>query len=395
MGTADTTSTSSRQYKVIGTRPVRHDGVDKVTGRAIYGADVQLSGMLQGWIVRSPHAHARIVSIDTSAAEALPGVRAVVTNADLPEVKDSVEDLGEGAVNVRHLNANVLARDKVLYCGHAVAGVAADTVHIAEEAAGLIRVEYDPLPPVLDVCDAMRDDAPLLHDDLYTDEFGEAISKEPSNVAKRFYYEPGRCGRGIRRRGCGDRAGIPYRDGAPGVHRAALLNGAVERRRARDRMDLHAGSFAVRQQLADLLDVPQTYVKVIPTEIGGGFGGKIAVYLDPVAALLSKKSGRPVKLTMSRADVFEATGPTPASYIRVKLGVDREGRILAGDAYLAYEAGAFPGSPINPGCMCVFACYDIPNARVEGFDVCTTKPRTNAYRAPGSDQCGVRDRDRH
>ena len=384
MATVHTTSTLSRQYKVIGTRPVRHDGVDKVTGRAIYGADVQLSGMLQGWIVRSPHAHARIVSIDTSAAEALPGVRAVVTNADLPEVKDSVEDLGEGAVNVRHLNANVLARDKVLYCGHAVAGVAADNVHIAEEAAGLIRVEYEPLPPVLDVCDAMRDDAPLLHDDLYTDEFGEAISKEPSNVAKRFYYEQGDVDEGF-----GDAAVVIERE----FRTATVHQGYIEPHSSTAlwNADGHVtvwtctqGSFAVRQQLADLLDVPQTYVKVIPTEIGGGFGGKIAVYLDPVAALLSKKSGRPVKLTMSRADVFEATGPTPASYIRVKLGVDGEGRILAGDAYLAYEAGAFPGSPINPGCMCVFACYDIPNARVEGFDVCTTKPRTNAYRAPGS-----------
>ncbi len=146
------------------------------------------------------------------------------------------------------------------------------------------------------------------------------------------------------------------------------------------------GAFTVRQQLSELLAVPQTYIKVVPTEIGGGFGGKISVYLEPVAALLSKKSGRPVKLTMSRADVFEATGPTPGSYIRVKLGVDQSGRLVAGEAYLAYEAGAFPGSPINPGCLCVFACYDFPNAQVEGYDVCINKPRTNAYRAPGSTQ---------
>ena len=139
----------------------------------------------------------------------------------------------------------------------------------------------------------------------------------------------------------------------------------------------------MRQQCSALLGVPETYIKVVPTEIGGGFGGKISVYLEPVAALLSRKCGRPVKLTMSRADVFEATGPTPASFIRVKLGVDQQGKIVAGDAWLAYRRG-LSRSPINPGCMCIFACYQVPNARVEGYDVCTTKPRTNAYRAPGS-----------
>ncbi|REJ71209.1 MAG: xanthine dehydrogenase family protein molybdopterin-binding subunit [Planctomycetota bacterium] len=384
MATAQTSTPPSPKYKVIGTRPVRHDGIDKVTGRASYGADVQLSGTLSGWIVRSPHAHARIVSIDTSAAEAVPGVRAVVTNADLPEVSDDIEDLGEGAVSISDLNANVLARNKALYRGHAVAGVAADTVHIAEEAAALIRVEYEPLPPVLDVREAMHEDAPLLHDDLLTKEFGETITQQPSNVAARFFYEQGELEKAF------DEAALVIERE---FRTATVHQGYIEPHSstAMWNADGHLtvwtctqGSFAVRQQLSDLLDIPQTYIKVIPTEIGGGFGGKISVYLEPVAALLSRKTGRPVKLTMSRADVFEATGPTPATYMRVKLGVDKEGRIVAGDAYLAYEAGAFPGSPINPGCMCVFACYDIPNARVEGYDVCTTKPRTNAYRAPGS-----------
>ncbi len=137
-------------------------------------------------------------------------------------------------------------------------------------------------------------------------------------------------------------------------------------------------------QISELLEIPQTLIKVIPTEIGGGFGGKISVYEQPVAVLLSKKSGRPVKVVLSRTDTFEATGPTPGSFIRVKLGADSTGRITAGEAWLAYEAGAFPGSPIGPGCMCIFSCYDIPAARVEGYDVCVNKPRTNAYRAPGS-----------
>ncbi|MFP6764180.1 MAG: molybdopterin cofactor-binding domain-containing protein, partial [Planctomycetaceae bacterium] len=125
-------------------------------------------------------------------------------------------------------------------------------------------------------------------------------------------------------------------------------------------------------------------VKVIPMEIGGGFGGKISVYLPPVAAGLSRKTGRPVKLIMDRTDVFEATGPTPGSYVRVKLGVRKDGTITAGDAWVAFEAGGYPGSPIAPGCMCVFSCYNVPSAHVDGFDVCVNKPRTNAYRAPGS-----------
>jgi CO/xanthine dehydrogenase Mo-binding subunit len=146
------------------------------------------------------------------------------------------------------------------------------------------------------------------------------------------------------------------------------------------------GTFTARQQTAELLRIPVSDVKVIPMEIGGGFGGKISVYLPPVAAALSRMAGRPVKLVMNRANVFEATGPTPGSFMRVKLGATKEGKLVAGVAWLAFEAGAYPGSPIGPGCMCVFSCYDIPHARVEGFDVCVNKPRTNAYRAPGSTQ---------
>ena len=154
------------KYKVIGTRPIRHDGVDKVTGRAKYGADIRLTGMLFAATLRSPHSHAKILSIDTSKAEALPGVRAVVTSQDFPEQGDRVVELGEGAANMRHLSANVMARDKVLYKGHVVAAVAADSMHIAEEAAQLIDVQYEPLPPVLDVLQAMRPDSPILNEDL-------------------------------------------------------------------------------------------------------------------------------------------------------------------------------------------------------------------------------------
>ena len=159
---------TTTKFKVIGTRPIRHDGVDKVTGRALYGADLQMAGLLHGRILRSPHAHARIRKIDARKALALPGVEAVVTCEDMPEPGDRVAELGEGAVNLRHLSSNCLARDKALYQGHAVAAVAATGPHIAEEALKLIDVDYEVLPPVIDVQYAMTEKAPLLHDDLIT-----------------------------------------------------------------------------------------------------------------------------------------------------------------------------------------------------------------------------------
>lgn len=381
-------STAERpKYKVIGTRPIRHDGVDKVTGRAKYGADTHMAGMLHAAMLRSPHAHARITRIDTSKAEALPGVRAVVTSKDLPYHGDRVVELGEGAVNMKHLSANVLAHDKVLYKGHAIAGVAADNIHIAEQAVKLIEVDYELLPPVLDVLAAMQPDAPILNDDVRTEMPGGKApdpSAPPSNIAKQFLFE----------RGDVDAA---FDQAAVVVERefrtATVHQGYIEPHNATVFWNADGkvtvwmstqGTFTARQQTAELLRIPVSDVKVVPMEIGGGFGGKISVYLPPVAAALSKKTGRPVKLIMDRAAVFEATGPTPGSYMKVKLGADKTGKLVAGEAWLAFEAGAYPGSPIGPGCMCVFACYDVPNGRVEGFDVCVNKPRSNAYRAPGS-----------
>ena len=372
-------------YDVVGTRPIRHDGTDKVTGRARYGADIKLSGLLQGYVLRSPHAHARIVSIDTSKAAEVPGVHAVCTNADMPSADHRAGDLGEGIVDWYHLNQNVLANDKVLYTGHAVAAVAADSVHIAEEAARLIEVEYEVLPPVLDVREARGADAPVLNDDVRTDlqPAGET-GDTPTNVAKHFHYEKGDVDAGF----AAAELVIEREFTTETVHQGYIEPHTATAFWSPDGKitvwTSTQGSFMIRMQVAELLDVPISKVKVVPMEIGGGFGGKIAVYLQPVAAVLSKLSGRPVKLNMDRSNVFDATGPTPGSYMKVKIGVDAEGKITAGEAELLFEAGAFPGSPINPGCMCVFACYDVPNGRIDGYDICVNKPRTNAYRAPGS-----------
>ncbi|MFN0197645.1 MAG: xanthine dehydrogenase family protein molybdopterin-binding subunit [Planctomycetaceae bacterium] len=373
-------------YKVIGTRPIRHDGVDKVTGRAKYGADIRLTGMIYGCILRSPHAHANIRSINVDKALALPGVRAVVTHTDMPDATDKIAELGEGSVNLKHLASNVLADKKVLYRGHAVAAVAADNVHIAQQAVQLIEVDYEVLPPVLDVLEAMKETAPVLNPDVRTSSIAGESGDKPSNVAKVFRYEKGDLAEGF----AAAKVVIEREFRTATVHQGYI---EPHTSTALWSADGHVtvwtstqGSFTVRQQVAELLQIPLQHVKVIPMEIGGGFGGKISVYEQPVAAMLSRKTGRPVKMTMDRTAVFEATGPTPGSYMKIKMGADENGKITAAQAWIAFEAGAYPGSPINPGCMCVFACYDIPNGLVEGFDVCVNKPRTNAYRAPGATQ---------
>ena len=367
---------------------MRHDGVDKVTGRAKYGADVQLSGLLfaGATVHRSPLAHARdAVSIDASQLHSpLPGVRAVITADDLPDPKHHVEELGEGAVDIAHLSRNVMAREKALYRGHVVAAIAADDVHIADEAARLVKVEYEPLPPVLAVLDAMKEDAPILLPDVRTQSIGGPKGERPTNIARHFRYEKGDVAEGFKQA----KVVVERTFDTATVHQGYIEpHNATAQWNADGHVTVWTstqGAFAAREQLGGLLKLPISRIKVVPMEIGGGFGGKIAVYLEPLAAVLSKKSGRPVKLVMDRASVFEATGPTPASHIRVKIGADAAGRITAAEAWLAYEAGAFPGSPINPGCMCVFACYDVPNGRVDGYDVVVNKPRTNAYRAPGA-----------
>jgi CO/xanthine dehydrogenase Mo-binding subunit len=375
--------TKTTEYRVIGTRPIRHDGTDKVTGRAVYGADVQLAGVLHGRILRSPHAHARIRSIHVEKALALPGVEAVVTGKDMPDVGSRVAELGEGAINVRHLSNNCLAGNKVLYRGHAVAALAATSPPLAEEALGLIEVDYEVLPHVIDVSDAMRPGAPLLHEDLVTESLGKTTGK-PSNIAKHLQF----------RLGDPEKA---FASAALAVERefrtATVHQGYIEPHNATAMFNPDGqvtiwcstqGAFTVRQQVSELLRIPIANIKVVPMEIGGGFGGKIRVYLEPVAVLLSKRAGRPVKVLMNRADVFLGTGPTPGSFIRVKLGVDKAGRLTAARAYLAYEAGAYPGSPVGAGAMCVFACYDIPNVLIDGYDVVVNKPATSAYRAPGA-----------
>jgi len=375
--------TSDGKYRVIGTRPVRHDGTDKVTGRAIYGGDVRLPDLLYGKVLRSPHPHARIRSIDTSKALALPGVRAVATAEDLVDTVDKMSDIGETHVNIRELARNSLASDKVLYKGHAVAAVAATSPHIAEEALDLIEVDYEPLPAVVDVRQAMADGAPLLDENRTTRALGEDTGKK-SNIATHNQHKMGDV----------DQA---FASADVVVERefttATIHQGYIEPHNTTVlwKKDGHVtvwvstqGPFDIRAQVSEVLQVPMDKVKVIPCEIGGGFGGKFPIYMEPAAAVMSHKTGHPVKMIMSRTEVFEATGPAPGSYIRCKIGATRDGKITAAHAYMAYEAGAYPGSAVGAGAACIFSPYNIENVLIDAYDVVVNKPKSSAYRAPGA-----------
>ncbi|MBM3948284.1 MAG: xanthine dehydrogenase family protein molybdopterin-binding subunit [SAR202 cluster bacterium] len=375
---------SQKEFKVVGQRPVRHDGVDKVTGRARYGADIHLSGMLHGKVFRSPHAHARIRSIDTSKAEKLPGVLAVVTARDLAPVDDSLFELYAAYwVSFRYLSNNVLADGKVLYKGHGVAAVAATSPHAAEEALSLIKVDYEVLPHVTDVEEAMKPGAPVLHDRIIAANPRDR-SLEGTNIALHHKVRLGDVDKGFAKAD----AVVEREYRTKTVHQ-----GYIEPQNATawwapdDILTIwcsNQGHFGVRHETAKLVGLPESRVKVVPMEIGGGFGGKITCHLEPIAAVLSRKAGRPVKMTMSRAEVLQATGPTCGGVVRVKIGATKDGRITAAKAYLAFDAGAYPGSYVDNAANCMFAPYDIENMWIDGYDVLDNKPKTGAYRAPGT-----------
>ncbi len=369
--------------KVVGSRPVRPDGVDKVTGRAQFGADMALPGMLIGRIKRSPHPHARIVSIDTSKALALPGVKAVVTAADFPDIASEEAFVGEGPMNFRDLSRNCMARDKVLYEGHAVAAVAAISDAAAEAALDAIAVEYEVLPHVIDAEAAMAADAPLLHADLFTAGM-EPKPTAPSNVAKRVHFGLGDIAAGF----AAAEVVVEGRYTTQAVHQAYIEPHACIASANADGQSVIYGSsqghFMVRAYVAKLLGMDMSNIRVVPLEIGGGFGGKTVVYLEPLALQLSRKTGRPVKMVMTREEVFRATGPTSGGTVEVKIGAKKDGTITAAQARLVFQAGAYGGSPVGAAAMCAFACYDVANVDVEGFDVVSNRPKVAAYRAPGA-----------
>ncbi|MBI3991879.1 MAG: xanthine dehydrogenase family protein, partial [Candidatus Lambdaproteobacteria bacterium] len=375
----------SKRYKVIGSRPVRHDGEDKVTGRAQYGADISFKDQLWGYVVRSPHAHARIVSIDVKAALAMPGVFAAVTNADLPQLEDRMIQTPEGAENMRYMTDRFLARDKALFKGHGIVAIAAKDRFLAEEAGKKVKIKYEVLPAVVTPLEAMAQDAPALHGEIVTVTLGEK-SRKRTNIVSQTRFEQGDVAAGF----AAADVVVEREFDTKTVHQGYIEpHNALALYRSDGQVTVWTstqGGFPAREAIAAVLKVPLSKVKVVPMEIGGGFGGKIPVYLEPIAVLLSRKTGRPVKMVMSRAEVFQSSGPASATHSRVKLGAKKDGTITAAEAWMAYEGGAFPGIYAAMGAMCIYGPYKLENARVDSFEVMTNTPKVAAYRAPSSPQ---------
>ena len=374
----------AQDFKVVGTRPIRHDGVDKVLGRAQYGGDLKLPGLVHGAVLRSPYAHALIKRIDASAAAAAPGVLAVITGDDMPIAASKAMDLGEEVTDARWASERVMAHGKAIYRGHPVAAVAALDLNTALEALKLIEVEYEPLKPVISLEDAMAPDAVIIHDGLVGNHLGEKVTG--TNIAAHTRSEFGDPEAGFA-------ASVHVLERTYTISRAH--QGYIEPHNGaafwdpNDKLTVYTSTqapFGVRNSLATILQLPASDIRVVPMEIGGGFGGKIGLYLEPLAAMLSKKCGRPVKLVMERKAVFDATGPGPGGQVTVKMGVDAEGKILAATADIRYMSGAYPGSPISAATAGVFACYEVPNVRIDAYDVVINMSKTAAYRAPGTPQ---------
>ena len=374
-----TSNSNQREFQIVGTRPIRHDGVDKVLGRALYGADIKLAGMIHGAVLRSPYAHARIKNLDISRAESAPGVYAVITGKDMP-VQPS-ENLRPES---KWASERIMAYDKVIYKGHPVAAVAATDLNSALEALKLIEIEYEPLKAVVTIEDAIAKNAVIIHDDLVGNHLGESVSN--TNIAEHTRAEFG-----------DPEAG--FKESTTVLERTYSISRAHQ-----GYIEPHNGSafyspdgkltvytstqapFGVRDGLAKILKMRISDIKVVPMEIGGGFGGKIGLYLEPLAALLSKKSGKPVKILMDRQSVFTSTGPGPGGEVTVKMGIDAKGKILAATADIKYMAGAYPGSSISAATAGIFACYEVPNLRIDAYDIVINMSKTAAYRAPGTPQ---------
>lgn len=361
-------------YKFVGTRPVRHDGLDKVTGKARFAADLDMTGQLRGALVRSPHSHARIVSIDTRRAEAMPGVKAVVTGDDFADL-DCAHPEFDMAVNL-------MARTEALYNGHVVAAVAAVTAAQAAAAAAAVEVEYQPLPAVLTIDDAIAQGAPIANTTNRTMFTGDT---EPSNLAS------------VNELGRGDvEAGFEAADiiierefRTVAVHQGYIEPHACVADCGQDgKTTIWAssqGHFAVRSKTAAALGWSTDRIKVIPAEIGGGFGGKTTIYLEPVAVLLSQKAARPVKIVMSREEVLRATGPAPATKITAKIGATNDGEITTLQATMYFDNGSSKGLSALTGAMSL-ASYKLPNLQLHAIGTVTNTPRSAAYRAPSAPQ---------
>ena len=362
-----------RNLDIVGTNPVKHDGLDKVTGRAKFGADLFLPGMLYGRTLRSPHAHAIIRSIDTSEAEALPGVKAVITRDDFP-------DLPAGSA-AGDMTRTAIAREKALFDGHPVAAVAATSDAIAKRALKLIKVDYEVLPHVIDPVDAMKPGAPILHDHIRTKGLDEP-NDNPTNVTERMVSKMGDIEKGF---AAADFIVEREFDSKP-MHQGYIEpQGCVAEYSEDGQVELWCctqAPFVYRDRLSAILKIDASKINVQQSELGGGFGGKTGFYPEPLAIQLSKKATRPVKMVLSRSEVFRGTGPVSGTSYSIKMGATKDGKITAAQGKLIFQTGIFTGSMYFNAPNAMFTRYDLENVYIESFEVVSNRPKVNSFRAP-------------
>ena len=362
----------------VGTNYERVEASGKLTGDAVYTSDMALPGMLHAAIKKSPHARARIISIDTSAAQALPGVRAVLVGEEL-----------DYKLGLYVVDKDILAKGEVRHFGEGVAAVAADTLEIAREAADLIKVEYQPLTPVLEHLDAMADDAPLVHPDLGNYGYVEAaFTPQPgTNVANLTRHRKGDVEQGF-----ADAEWIVEREYTnPSVQHVPLeTHVVIAEWKAGDEVTIWSSAqspFTVRNLFCLAFKLPLNNVRVIVPHVGGGFGGKAGIHLEPLVACLSRKAGgRPVKFWATREEEFSLLPCRSALTYRIKTGVSSDGRITAQEMTMYWDAGAYADYAVNVTRASGYSAtgpYDIPNAKVDAYTIYTNKPFGTAYRGFG------------
>lgn len=363
---------------VVGQRVPRVDALDKVTGRAKYTSDMKLPGMLHGAFLRSPHAHALIKRIDTSKAEALPGVRAVLTQASLAGKVAKIVDEAHGT----SMDFKAFADTKVRYHGEKIAAVAATSRDIAEEAVKLIEVEYEPLPALIDPREAIKPDAPIINEG--TKPYRAADGTLLNNVVHSTDHVEGNVEEGFAQSDhiFEDTYVIPRAHQSYIEPQVAIADVAPDGKVTC--WTSTQGIFSVRNNIARALDIPQHKVNVIGMTIGGGFGAKFGGVVDTYAVMLSQATGRPVKIVYNREEEFLDGRPPQGLVMTIKTGVRKDGKILARKAWALWDNGSQGTWSWATGR--VKGVYDIPNVEYHGYDVHTNKPPTGAYRAPGGPQ---------
>jgi CO/xanthine dehydrogenase Mo-binding subunit len=375
------------RLKVIGKRLARVDAKERVTGQAIYPADLSLPGMVHAKILRSPLAHARIRDIDTRRAQAMKGVLAVVTAADFPVVPvGSTIPMGETGYDMWMVAAINMARDKVYWIGQPVAAVAAVDVHTAAAALALIDIEYEPLEPVLGILAAMAPEAPVLHEHVFTKGI-EPRPRAPSNVCSRVVISRGDASSALADAHASARVRVKVDTAHQGYLEPQVAVAQVDANGFATVWASTQGQFTAELMIARMLGLPASKLKVVPLEIGGGFGGKIAIHGEAVAVRLAQKCQRPVKLVLTREEVLQGgSGPAAGALIDIAVAAQQDGGLVAIEGTYRMDAGGLPGMSPSLLMQASAALYQCPNLNLEGFDVVTNKPRTEAYRGPGGIQ---------